>query len=139
MHASLSGSHDGAPGGQSALDTHLTHRPVNGLQRGVPEWQSESTTHSTHVPFATSHRRPSQSASCVQTTQRPRAVSQIFASPTHSPPSTHSAMQDLEVGSHMNPGEQSALEPQATQMRSVASQCGAVPSVHCSLVTQATH
>ncbi len=110
-----------------------------GLQNGTPGWQSELRTHSTHVPLATLHFKPPQSLSCVHTTQSPRVVSQMSASPTQPPPSLHSAMHVREVGSHANPGEQSAVEPHATQTRSVASQWGAVPSVHCELFVHATH
>lgn len=139
MHAWLDGSHDGAPGGQSALDTHFTHCPVIGLQRGVPDRQSPSTTHATQRPLARLHRLPPQSVSAVQTTHRSRVASQILASPTHPPPSVHCARHVRDVGSHVKPGEQSELTAQPTQMWRLTSQTGAVPLVHCAFVTHATH
>jgi hypothetical protein len=128
-HVNVLGSQMGAACPQSELEVQASHAPVRIRHRGFDAVHVASETQSTHVRRAAEHTPDGQSASVVQPTHAPDALSQ--AEPDgHGRVSLHGAWHSSSVDQHVLDGAgQSDIPASATVV--AGRQPTHVPSRQC--------
>lgn len=128
-HVNAVGSQMGAACPQSELDVHASHVPVSTRHRGLDAGHVASETHSTQLRRAGEHTPDGQSASLVQPTHAPDALSQELPA-GHGLASLHAAWHSSSVDQHVPAGAGQSDDPPSGAL-AAGRQPTHVPSRQC--------